>query len=177
MSFASVAGSHSMCFICSEISLILLSNLPEYGFEWWTHSCTTMSWHVQSNIVIIKWSSHLLGKSDGRHFWGAVHSSPSMMVWNLLDTPLLVSWALIHTVLGIPYNIVPPKGLSSHHQCKGGECCVGMQNAGSLARVQLRFSLCCFSNNNKALVPVYILFIGLLVQAQLKQSYASCLAS
>ena len=139
VSCTSVVGSHSMCFICSAISLILVSNLPEPGFKWWMHSCTAWSWHVWSDIVIIIWHNHLLGKSDGRHIWGAVHSSPLMMVWNSLDTPLLVGWALIHTVQGIPYSTVPLQSLSSWHQCKGAECktpCKGVEWLVFLTRQQ-----------------------------------------
>ena len=129
-----MSGSCSMCFIHIAIGLILVSDLSKHSFKWWMHSCTAMSWGVQSNIVIIIWYSYLLGKSDGRHNYGVVCSSPSKMVWNSLDTPLLVSWALIHTIQGIPYGIFPLWGLSPWYQCKDAGCL--------LVGVQLRFFLC-----------------------------------
>ena len=46
-SCASVAGNHSLHFICGAISLIFVSDLPKHGLEWWMHSCTVTSWHVE----------------------------------------------------------------------------------------------------------------------------------
>ena len=131
-----MVGSHSMYFIHSGIGLIPTSHLSEHSFKWWTPSCTVMSWHAQSDVVIIIWYNHFLGKSNGMLVWGTVCSSSLMMAWNSLDTPLLVSCVLIHTFQGIPYNIAPLWGLLSWHQCKGTEWWVALKGC------RLRFSSC-----------------------------------
>ena len=50
--------------------------------------------------------------------------APAMIVWNSLDTPLVVGWVLVHSIQGILYDIVPLQGLLSWHQCKGAKCLI-----------------------------------------------------
>ena len=101
-----------LCWILIPLSFLLspkiylsfnLVIIPRVSMNGLNYFCFTGAWPSKHFLMLLLLyfllylsvsyltSPYLLGRSDSRHICGAVHSSPSMMVYNLLDTPLLNS--------------------------------------------------------------------------------------
>ena len=160
VSWASMAGSHSACFIWIAIGLVSISYFPKHCSEWWTHPKAVVSWHeCYSNMKMIE----SLTRQEQCKAWCVVVSAPctfQLTAWNFTGQSLyrmVEQWSVPCRVLfhcEVLHHSTSVKGYNCWSLSRG---CI-LVSGVLTACCQLRFSLCSGGVITKAPATVVSLY-------------------